>query len=102
MEWHRPRRKRFCVGFAVVGMEMDIYFGVCTFPSMLQVGVLPEFMSLMGRDRSRSPRCLLWHGWLPGLSLDGEVDLWAASFEQLASRDLERCLGAYAADDSGV
>ena len=42
----------------------------------------------------------LWHGWLPGLSLYGERDPWAASFGQLASWELERCLGAYPADNS--
>ena len=49
----------------------------------------------MSLDRSYWPRCLLWHGWLPRLSLHGERDPWAASFGQLASRELERCLGAY-------
>ena len=64
----RPRRKRFRVGFAVVEMEMDILF----WESMLHVGELPEFVSLMARDRSRWPHCLLWHGWLPGLGVPGE------------------------------
>ena len=61
---------------------------------ILHVRELPEFMSLMAMDRRKWPRCLLWHGWLPGLSLAGERDPWAASFELLASRALERCLGA--------
>ena len=43
-------------------------------------------------------RCLLWHGWLPGLN--GMVDdkPWALSFGELASFHLERCLGAYLVD----
>ena len=52
---------------------------------------LPEFSSLMSLDRSKWPRCLLWHGWLPG-------NPWASSFGELASFHLERCLGAYPAD----
>ena len=54
-------------------------FWQCTFPPILQVCELPEFMPLMARDRSNWPRCLLWHGWLPGLSTAGERDPWAAS-----------------------
>ena len=46
------------------------------------------------------PSCLFWHGWLLGFSLAGERDLWAASVGQLASRELERCVGAYPADNS--
>ena len=40
-------------------------------------------------------RCLLWHGWLPGISGAGHRAPWAASFE------LESRLGAYPADFSG-
>ena len=97
----RPRQKKFLVGFVVVGMEMDICFGSVLFLPILHVGELPEFMSLMAMDRSKWPRCLLWHGWLPGLSLAGGRDPWTASVELLASRALERCLGACPADDSG-
>ena len=35
------------------------------------------------------PRCLLWHGWLLGLSIAGERDPSAASLGQLAVRCLE-------------
>ena len=49
----------------------------------------------MARDRSNWPRCMLWHGWRPGLSTAGERDLWAASLGQLADRSLELALGAY-------
>ena len=34
----------------------------------------------MSLDRSRWPRCVLWHGWLPGLSRGDERSSWAASF----------------------
>ena len=55
----------------------------------------------MALDRRKWPQCLLWRGWLPGLSLAGERDLWAASLGNLAARAVEQCLGAYHADDSG-
>ena len=37
------------------------------FPRLQHVRDLPEFAYLMSLDRSNWPRCLLWHGWLPGL-----------------------------------
>ena len=46
------------------------------------------------------PRCLLWHGWLPGLSSAGERDLWATSFGDLACCKLECRLCAYPGDTS--
>ena len=52
------------------------------FSLILQVRELPEFMPLMARNRSNWPLCLLWHGWLLGLSLAGELDLWAASLAE--------------------
>ena len=70
-------------------------------PPILHVWEIRGFASLMSLDRSNWPRCLLWHGWLLGLGLSGERDPWAASFGQLASWELERCLGAYPADYSG-
>ena len=39
----------------------------CSFHTLQHVRELPEFAYLMSIDRSRWPRCLLWHGWLPGL-----------------------------------
>ena len=80
-------------------------FWECTFspPSLplLHVRELPEFATLSSLDRSKWPRCLLWHGWLPGLSGAGERDLWATSFGDLACGGLERCLGAHPVDCSG-
>ena len=52
----------------------------------------------MSLDRSKWPRSLLWHGWLPGLSGNSISKPWAASFGDLASFHLERCLGAYPVD----
>ena len=52
----------------------------------------------MKMDCSEWPRCLLWRGWLPGLSSLGQRDSWAASLGQLADRALEWTLGAYPTD----
>ena len=41
-------------------------FWDCTFPPFVELCHQPEF--LMSKDRTRWQRCLLWHGWLPGLS----------------------------------
>ena len=73
-------------------------FWECTFTSLQHVRDLPEFAYLMSLDRSNWPRCLLWHGWLPGLSGISDKDPWATSFGDLASFHLERCLGAYPLD----
>ena len=68
-------------------------FWECTFPPLQHVRELPEFAKLMSLDRSNWPRCLLWHGWLPGLSGISDKDPWAFSFGDLAFSHLERCLG---------
>ena len=77
----------------LVRMVMVICFGTVLF--------LLFSMSGSASDRSKWLRCLLWHGWLPGLSVDGERDSWAASLGQLADRSLEQTLGAYPGDDAG-
>ena len=43
-------------------------FWDCTFPPHVEFRENPEFHDLMKLDKSLSPRCLLWHGWLPMLS----------------------------------
>ena len=58
-------------------------------------GIFLSSLILCPLDRSNWPRCLLWHGWLPGLSGVSDKDPWAASFGDLASFQLETCLGAY-------
>ena len=64
-------------------------------PPFQHVRELPECAFLMSLDRSKWPRCLLWHGWLPGLNGLLSNKPWASSFGELASFHLERCLGAY-------
>ena len=61
---------------------------------------LPPPATLMSLNRSNWPLCLLWHGWLPGLSGLTDKNPWASSFGDLAFSHLERCLGAYPADFS--
>ena len=41
-------------------------FWECLFTAIQDVRDLPEFAFLMSLDRSNWPRCVLWHGWLPG------------------------------------
>ena len=57
----------------------------------------------MSLDRRKWPPCLLWHGWLLGLSgiSDSDSDPWASFFGYLVFGKLERCLGAYPVDFSG-
>ena len=85
---------RFCVK-----RDGDGHFlGECSFLPLQPVRNLPEFAFLMSLDRSNWPRCLLWHGWLPGLKGIGQREPWALSFGDLASFHLGRCLGAYPVD----
>ena len=84
---------------AMIRMLMVISFGPAlspplpspsSSPSIFHVRKLPEVMPLMARYRSGWPRCLLWHGWLLGLSLAGGRVPWA-----------EQVSGAYSADAPG-
>ena len=70
------------------------------FSPLQHVRDLPEFATLMSLDRNKWSRCLLWHGWLPGLSGLRDKNPWASSVGDLAFSHLERCLGAYPADSS--
>ena len=72
------------------------------FSPLQHVRELPEFAFLMSLDRSGWPRCLLWHGWLPGLNGLPGGRPWALSFGELASFHLERCLGSYPVDFSAA
>ena len=88
---------RFC---GKEGWVMDIYFGSVLFPPFSMYVNYLSLPSSCHLDRSRWPRCLLWHGWLPGLNgLLGNKP-WALSFGELASFHLESCLGSYPVDFS--
>ena len=95
-------RKMFLVVFAGRKMVMVICFGNVLFSPFLHVRELPEFAYLMSLDRRKWPRCLLWHGWLPGHKGIGQRDPWAVSFGDLASFHLEWCVGAYSVDFGGA
>ena len=89
----------FLVDFAGRRSGDGHLFWECSFPPPLQhVRELPEFAFLMSLDRGKWPRCLLWHGWLPGLNGMVNDKPCALSFGELASFHLERCLGAYPVD----
>ena len=49
----------------------------------------------MSKDRTHWPRCLLWHGWLPGLSSRTMGTPWAIASSDLASSCLENAFGPY-------
>ena len=49
----------------------------------------------MNRDRTNWPRCLLRHGWLPGLTSRTSGSPWAFASGDLASHGLEKALGPY-------
>ena len=70
-------------------------FWDCTFPPFVELRNKPEFLPLMSRDRTHWPRCLLWHGWLPGLSSRTIGTPWAIASSDLASSCLEIALGSY-------
>ena len=97
----RPRRKTFPVVFVVKRDGDGHLFWECPFSPLQHVRELPEFAFLMSLDRSKWPRCLLWHCWLPGLRGTNQKDPWATSFVDLISSHLERCLGAYPVDWAG-
>ena len=75
---------------------LEVYFS-----PLLHFRELPKFATLMSLDRSKWPRCLLWHGWLPGLGGASGGDPSATSIGDLAFGELEKCLGAYPVDLSG-
>ena len=83
-------------------MVMVICFGNVLFTPFSMFANFLNLLFLCPLDRSKWPRCLLWHGWLPGLKGIGQRDPWALSFGDLASFHLERCLGAYPVDFGGA
>ena len=82
-------------------MVVVICFTIAPFHPFVHVRDIPELILLFARDRSKWPRCLLWHGFLPGLSTAGERDPWTGSLGRVADRSLEQVLGAYPVDHSG-
>ena len=70
-------------------------FWECTFPPLVEIRENPEFHDLMREDKAHWPRCLLWHGWLPMLSVVNGASPWAADSSQSAFYFVETALGQY-------
>ena len=69
-----PRLKVNASGVDVVGDRIvkSIYFGTVPFTLWCMCVSFLSFCLSMKRDRSLWPRCFLFHGWLPGLGMQGE------------------------------
>ena len=92
----RSRRRTSNVGFVCNAPDNDGHlFWDCTFLPFVELRNNPEFLPLMNRDRTHWPRCLLWHGWLPGLTSRSSGSPWAVASSDLASHNLEKALGPY-------
>ena len=78
-------------------MVTGITFGAVFFTPRASQGTA-RIHALVSRDRSLWRRCLLWQGWLLGLSTDGMRDPWTAYLGQLAHRTLEQVWSASPAD----
>ena len=85
----------FLAGFVVRLIMMVTSFGIALFPLFVELRNNPEFLPLMSRDRTNWPRCLLWHGWLPGLTSRTSGSPWAIASSDIASHSLENALGPY-------
>ena len=97
----RLRKKTFLVGFCGAPDNDGHHFWDCTFPPFVELRSEREFLPLMSKDRTHWPRCLLWHGWLPGLSSRTLCTPWAISSD-LASSCLENALRPYPLSASSV
>ena len=93
------KEKSFLVVF-VGGSDNDGHlFWDCPYPPFVHIRESVEFRSLLLRDRSSWPRCLLWHGWLRALACAGGAAPWATSGEDIACAGLERLLGSYSEEN---
>ena len=91
----RLRKKTFLVVSVVHLMMLVTFFWDCTFHPFVELRNKPEFLPLVSGDRTHWPRCLLWHGWLPGLTSRTVGTPWAVASSDLASSCLENALGSY-------
>ena len=67
----------------------------CTFLPFVELRNDPEFLPSMKWDRTDWPRCLLSHGWLPGLTSRSTGSPWAVAASDLAGHKIEKALGPY-------
>ena len=84
--------------FVVHLMVMVTFFGECTFPPLVEIRESPEFHDLMRENKAHWPRCLLWYGWLPMLSVVHGASLWAPDAPESAGYLVEAVLGRYSSD----
>ena len=70
-------------------------FWDCPFPPLVAIRENPEFHDLMRLDKTRWPRCLLWHGWLPMLSGVNGTSPWAVDASECGNYLVETALGRY-------
>ena len=82
---------RFCGGVDGDGH----LFWDCPFLPLVHVRENPEFGGIVNREKTRSPRCLLWHCWLPALSGSALGDPWAVDAVDFDKYQLETALGSY-------
>ena len=92
----------FCAGTDSDGSLLGEY----SFPPQVEIREHPEFHDLVQLDKSSWPRCLLWHGWLPLLSMVNGGSLWAERYSSdvlmgrqlLVGFDAEGAAGRVAAE----
>ena len=70
-------------------------FWDCPFPPLVEILENPEFHDLMRLEKAHSPRCLLWHGWLPVLSGVNGPSPWAVDASESAAYLVGVALGRY-------
>ena len=97
----RPRRKTFLVVFVVEEIVMVIFSRSALFPPFSMLENYLSFLLLCPLIAASGPGvffgmagCLVFVAFVI-------MTLWAASFHDLASAQLERCFGAYPVDFSG-
>ena len=93
--WVMSVDRQFLVGSVEAPDHDGHLFWECSFPPLVAIRENPEFHDLMRLDRTRWPRCLLWHGWLPMLSGVNGASPWAVDASESAAYLVEVALGRY-------
>ena len=96
----QKKKRRSNVGSALLPTIMDTSFGNALCLPYLELRRSRKFAYLKKQDRTKWPRCMLWHGWLPDLTARPTGSPWAVAAGDLASHDLEKSLGYPLCTDS--
>ena len=81
------------------GLDGDGHlFWDCPYPPLVAIRESLEVSSLISRDETEWPGCLLWHGWLPSLSGNMMGAPWAVNPADDMLAQLESYLGPYCQD----